>query len=149
MYMSQETTMEKPKDLDKISGLVVQGTPVKPEPPLKFYVRRKPPKLLNKLQNMDDSASSGSSDFNTNNTTKEESVKKSEEPETFKGKYLIQTDVIIYSTTLLFNLLVQVDIQSLDGTQGKKNSKEETEEKNAKSTVLQGKKSTKKNIVSS
>ncbi|XP_013595261.1 DEMETER-like protein 3 isoform X1 [Brassica napus] len=129
--------MEKPKDLDKISGLVVQGTPVKPEPPLKFYVRRKPPKLLNKLQNMDDSASSGSSDFNTNNTTKEESVKKSEEPETFKGKYLIQTDVIIYSTTLLFNLLVQVDIQSLDGTHGKKNSKEETEEKNAKSTVLQ------------
>ncbi|WZZ23921.1 hypothetical protein YC2023_007322 [Brassica napus] len=112
--MSQETTMEKPKDLDKISGLVVQGTPVKPEPPLKFYVRRKPPKLLNKLQNMDDSASSGSSDFNTNNTTKEESVKKSEEPETFK-----------------------VDIQSLVGTQGKKNSKEETEEKNAKSTVLQ------------
>ncbi|KAH0900851.1 hypothetical protein HID58_040354 [Brassica napus] len=113
-YVNKETTMEKPKDLDKISGLVVQGTPVKPEPPLKFYVRRKPPKLLNKLQNMDDSASSGSSDFNTNNTTKEESVKKSEEPETFK-----------------------VDIQSLDGTHGKKNSKEETEEKNAKSTVLQ------------
>ncbi|CAN7108539.1 unnamed protein product [Brassica rapa subsp. narinosa] len=106
--------MEKSKDLDNFSGLVVQGTPVKPEQPLKFYVRRKPPKLLNKLQNIDDSASSVSSDFNTNNTTKEESVKKSEEPETFK-----------------------VDLQSLHGTQGKENSKEETEEKNAKSTILQ------------
>ncbi|KAJ0252051.1 DEMETER-like protein 3 [Hirschfeldia incana] len=120
--------MEKnSQDPNQVSGLVGQETPVKPKPPLKFYVRRKFTKRLNKLQNVDDSATSPqkiksselansdlSSDFNIENTTKEEFVKKSEEPENFK-----------------------VDLQSLHSTQGNKDSKEEIEEKNAKSTIVQ------------
>lgn len=113
--------MENSQDPDQGSGLVVQETAVKPKPPLRFYVRRKFTKRLNKLQNVDDSTTTSphkieiselaNSDFNIDNTTKVESVKKSEEPENFK-----------------------VDLQSIHSTQGKKNSKEE---KNSKSAILQ------------
>ncbi|KAG2241445.1 hypothetical protein Bca52824_096572, partial [Brassica carinata] len=120
---NEETVMENSQEPDQVSGLVVQETSVKLKPPLKFYVRRKCTKRLNNLQNVDDSTTSPQkikiselvgSDFNIDNTSKVESVKKSEEPENFK-----------------------VDLQSLHSTQGKRNSKEELEEKNAKSTILQ------------
>ncbi|KAL0726368.1 hypothetical protein Bca4012_022461 [Brassica carinata] len=121
--MLQETVMENSQEPDQVSGLVVQDTSVKLKPPLKFYVRRKFTKRLNNLQNVDYSTTSPhkikiselvDSDFNIGNTTKVEFVKKSEEPENFK-----------------------VDLQSLHSTQGKRNSKEELEEKNAKSTIPQ------------
>lgn len=88
--------MENSQHPDQVSGLAVQDTPVKPKPPLRFYVRRKFTKRLNKLQNVDDSTTTSpqmieiselaSSDFNIDNTPKVESVKKSEEPENVKGK---------------------------------------------------------------